>query len=30
MAVSAEEQKIFDGKWFSPGHPDLAAIKKNA
>ena len=28
MAVSEEEQKIFDGKWFSPGHPDLAAIKR--
>ena len=30
MDISAEEQKIFEGKWFSPGHPDLVAIKRKA
>ncbi len=28
MTISQEEQKIFDGKWFSPGHPDLVKIKR--
>ena len=28
MSIAQEEQKIFDGKWFSPGHPDLVEIKR--
>ena len=28
MGISQEEEKIFKGEWFSPGHPGLTAIKK--
>lgn len=30
MGISKEEQKIFEGKWFSPGDLDLVAIKRKA
>ena len=30
MGISQEEEKIFKGEWFSPGHPGLTAMKKKA
>lgn len=30
MGISQEEEKFFKGEWFSPGHPDLTAMKKKA
>lgn len=30
MGISKEEQKIFEGKWFSPGDPELVARKRKA